>query len=277
MDISFRGKVVFITGAASGIGRECAQAFAESGASVVVADLSEDAGREVAESLPKTGTDIGHLFVKADVTSRQSVEEAVRAATDKYGKIDVLVNNAGIHYPLMLVDPKRPKGKYELDEERFDRMTSVNQKGAYLCAQAAARGMIERKSGVIINMASETGLEGSEGQSCYSGNKAALYAFTRSWAKELGKHGIRVVGVAPGILEPTALRNQAYEEALAYARGISVVKLRKGYEKVSVPMKRVGRLREVAELVLYLASDASRMVTGQLVVIDGGLGLQPPL
>lgn len=269
MDISFEGRVVFITGAASGIGRETARAFAESGASVVIADINEAEGSKMAESLSKKG-DAQHLFIRTDVTSLQSVEEAVKAAAGKYGRIDVLVNNAGIHYPLLLVDPKQPKGRYELDEERFDRMTSVNQKGAFLCAQAAAREMVKRKSGVIINMASETGLEGSEGQSCYAGTKAALYAFTRSWAKELGKYGIRVVGVAPGILEPTALRNQAYKEALAYTRNMSIEELRKKYESISVPLKRVGRLSEVAHLVLYLASDRAGYITGTTVNISGG-------
>jgi sorbitol-6-phosphate 2-dehydrogenase len=269
MDISFKGRIIFITGAASGIGRETARAFAESCASVVIADINEAEGKKIAESLSKKD-DAEHFFTKTDVTSRQSVEEAVKATIEKYGRIDVLVNNAGIHYPLLLVDPEQPKGKYELDEDRFDRMTAVNQKGAFLCAQAVAREMIKRKSGVIINMASEAGLEGSEGQSCYAGTKAALYAFTRSWAKELGKHGIRVVGVAPGILEPTALRNHAYEEALAHARGMSVEELKNSYENVSVPLKRVGRISEVADLVLYLASNKAGYITGTTVNISGG-------
>jgi sorbitol-6-phosphate 2-dehydrogenase len=270
MDISFKGKAVFITGAASGIGLACARAFAESGASVAIADVSEDAGKKAAESLPSKGEGQQHVFVKTDVTDQESVEQAVGTATDELGRIDVLVNNAGIHYPLMLVDPRQPKSRYELDVKRFDMMTAVNQKGAFLVAQAVARGMVRQKSGVIINMASEAGLEGSEGQSCYAGTKAALYAFTRSWAKELGRHGIRVVGVAPGILEPTGLRNDAYEEALAYGRGISVEELRKSYEQVSVPLKRVGRISEVADLVLFLASDKAGYITGTTVNISGG-------
>jgi len=267
MGMDFEGRAVFITGAASGIGRECAIAFAESGASVVIADL-DDAGKQVAGLLPKSkGAE--HIFVKTDVTSQESVEKVVIASVKQYGAIDVLVNNAGIDYPLLLVDPEKPKGRFELDEERFDRMTAVNQKGAFLCAQAVARGMVERRKGVIINMTSESGLEGSEGQSCYAGTKAALYALTRSWAKELGRHGIRVVGVAPGILEPTALRNKSYEDALAYVRGIPVEDIRKNY-KSSVSLKRMGRLREVADLVVFLASDKAGYITGTTVNVSGG-------
>ena len=265
MDVSFKGKTVIVTGAASGIGKAVAEGFAASGANVVVSDVS-DAGQQVAESLP--GGE--HIFVKTDVTSPESVENAVQTAIDKFGHVDVLVNNAGINMPMLLVDPKQPKGKYELDAARFDKMTAINQKGAFLCAQAAVRGMVERGSGVIVNMASESGMEGSEGQSCYAATKAALYALTRSWAKEVGKYGVRVVGVAPGILEATALRSEAYEEALAYGRGITVEELRKGYEKVSTPLRRVGKLSEVANTVVFLASDKASYITGTTVNISGG-------
>jgi len=149
-------------------------------------------------------------------------------------------------------------------------MVAINQKGAFLCAQAAAREMIKQKSGVIINMSSESGLEGSEGQSCYTATKAALYSFTRSWAKELGKYGIRVVAVAPGILEKTGLRTEAYEEALAYTRGITVEQLRIQYEKASVPLGRVGRLQEVADLVCFLASKRASYIHGVTYNITGG-------
>jgi sorbitol-6-phosphate 2-dehydrogenase len=268
MEISFSDKVVFITGAASGIGRACAHAFAKSGASVVVADFNEEAGIEAVRSLERPAQ-ADHLFVKTDVTSPESVERAVDEAVKKYGKIDVLLNNAGINLPLLLVDAKQPKSKYELDAARFDRMVAVNQKGAFLTAQAVARGMVERKSGVIINMASEAGSEGSEGQSCYAATKSALYALTRSWAKELGRFGVRVVGLSPGILEKTALRSEAYEEALAYCRHMTVEELR-SKDNSAIPLKRSGKLSEVADLVLYLASGRASYVNGTIVNISGG-------
>jgi len=133
-----------------------------------------------------------------------------------------------------------------------------------------AREMIKKKKGVILNVASESGLEGSEGQSVYAATKAALYSFTRSWAKELGKFNIRVVGIAPGILEPTALRTSEYERALAYTRGITVEELRVSYEKVSIPLRRVGKLEEVASVVLFLISEMASYITGTVINISGG-------
>jgi len=158
-----------------------------------------------------------------------------------------------------------------LTEEIWDKVVSINQKGVFLCAQAAARVMVNSGSGgVIINMASESGLEGSEGQSVYAATKAAVYNLTRSWAKELGKHNVRVVGVAPGILEPTALRSEEYERALAYTRGITVKELRQRYKKASIPLGRSGKLCEVANTVCFLASDRSGYIHGTVINVSGG-------
>lgn len=266
--LNLENKVAIVTGAAAGIGREIAAALAENGCRVVAADIA-DKGQEAADGLAGGGE--RHLFIRTDVTRPESVNEMVEKTVATCGTIDILVNNAGINMPRLLVDPKDPGGKYELGANEFDKMTAVNQKGPFLCAQAVAGEMIRKNvKGVIINMTSECGLEGSEGQSCYAATKGALYAITRSWAKELGKHGIRVVGVAPGVLEETELRTLDYEEALAYTRGITVKKLREGYKKVSVPMGRVGTLREVADLVCFLASDRAAYTTGTTYNISGG-------
>ncbi len=260
-------KVVIITGAASGVGREIAAAFAENGSKVIIADIKK--GQDIISQLP--GGSAEHLYVRTDVSKIASVSAMVKKAVSIYKRVDILVNNAGIDMPRLLVDPENPKGKYELHEEEFDSMISINQKGAYLCTQAVVREIIKRKrGGVIINITSECGLEGSEGQSCYAATKAALYAFTRSWAKELGKYDIRVVGAAAGILERTALRTLEYEKALAYARGKTIKELREGYEKVSIPAGRVGKLREVADLVCFLASDKASYITGTTYNISGG-------
>lgn len=146
----------------------------------------------------------------------------------------------------------------------------TNQKGVFLMSQAVARQMVKQRSGVIVNVSSESGLEGSEGQSCYAATKAALNSFTRSWSKELGKHGIRVVGVAPGILEKTGLRTPEYEEALAWTRNITVEQLREGYSKNSIPLGRSGRLTEVADFVCYLLSERASYMTGVTTNIAGG-------
>lgn len=265
--LNLEGKTAIVTGAAAGIGRSICTVFAEEGVNVVVADIDAEAGQVTADDLEELGGG-RHSFVQTDVTSIASVTAMVRQVIQDYGQIDILVNNAGINMPRLLVDPN---GREELTEALFDQIYVVNQKGAFLCAQAVARQMIaQSRGGVVINMASEAGLEGSEGQSAYSGTKGALYALTRCWAKELGKFNIRVVGAAPAVLEPTALRNPEYERALAYTRGITVEELNESYKKVSVPLGRVGQLEEVADLVCFLASDMASYITGTTVSISGG-------
>ncbi len=265
--LGLEDRVVIVTGGASGIGRACCESLGGNGAKLVIADLDRVVGEEAVASLRKsTGTEA--IFIRTDVSDRNQCEAMVDEAMERFGKVDVLVNNAGINVPRLLVDPA---GKEELTEEIWDKLTDINQKGAFLCAQAVSRRLLAAKrGGVLINMASESGMEGSEGQSAYAAGKAALYGLTRSWAKELGRHGIRVVGVAPGILEATGLRSEKYENSLAYARGIQVEALRAGYEKVSIPLGRVGRLTEVADLVTYLASDRASYIHGTVVNISGG-------
>ena len=212
-----------------------------------------------------------YLFVKVDVTSRQEVEAGVAAVVERFGTVDAVVNNAGINVPRLLVDPKDPHGQYELDDAIFEKITMINQKGVFLVSQAVGRLLVAKKQGVIINMASEAGLEGSEGQSAYAATKAAVYSYTRSWAKELGKHGVRVVGIAPGIMEATGLRTLAYEEALGYTRGKTVDDIRAGYASTSTtPLGRSGKLSEVADLVAYYISDRSSYITGITTNVAGG-------
>ena len=265
--LGLEGKVAIVTGGASGIGKAICRALAGEGACLAVADVDEEAAAATLGQLNQPqGPD--HLFVRTDVTSRESVEHLVAKTGDAFGRIDILVNNAGINIPRLLVDPA---GKEELTEQAWDAVVEVNQKGAFLCAQATARYMIRSKrGGVIINMASESGLEGSEGQSVYAATKGAIYSLTRSWAKELGKHGIRVAGVAPGILEATALRSPEYERALAYTRGKTVEQLRADYQNVSIPLGRAGTLQEVAHAVAFLASDRSGYIHGTVINISGG-------
>jgi len=261
--ISLKDEVVIVTGGCLGIGRSIALKLIEADATVIIADINEKAGKEMEENFK----DKNLLFVKMDVTRKSEVENMVKIVMDKFDKIDALVNNAGINIPRLLVDPN---GKEEITEEIFDKIVAVNQKGALFCAQEVAREMIKKRKGVILNVASESGLEGSEGQSVYAATKAAMYSFTRSWAKELGKYNIRVVGIAPGILEPTALRTPEYESALAYTRGITVEQLRASYEKVSIPLRRAGKLEEVADVVLFLISGMAGYITGTVINISGG-------
>ncbi len=265
--LGLEGKTAIVTGGASGIGKAVCHALAEQGAGVVVADVNTEIGTATVDEL-KAQHGGNHLFEAADVTDRASVEGLVAKTVATFGKIDILVNNAGINIPRLLVDPA---GEEELTEAIWDKTIAVNQKGVFLCTQAVARSMIEAAGGgVIVNMASESGLEGSEGQSAYAATKAAIYSLTRSWAKELGKHGIRVVGLAPGILEATALRTEEYERALAHTRGITAEQLREAYKKVSIPLGRAGTLEEVANVVAFLASDRAGYVHGTVINVSGG-------
>ncbi len=264
--LNIEGKVAMVTGGASGIGMAVAQELLDNGVDVIVCDLCPD----------KPEFDInensGHIEYKPiDITDYDSVKMVVDEVEDEFGSIDILVNNAGINIPRLLIDAQDPNGKYELDDRVFDKIMNVNVKGAFYCAQAVGRKMVNRGDGVIINMSSESGLEGSEGQSIYAASKNAINSLTRSWAKELGKKGVRVLGVAPGILEATGLRTIEYETALSYTRGITVDELRKGYSKTSTtPLGRSGKLREVADLVCYLASDRASYIAGVTYNVAGG-------
>ncbi len=264
--LNLEGKVAIVTGGACGIGRAVCEGLAEVRAKLVVADVNEQGAQNVATELKeKFGGD--YIAATTDVTNKASVDAMINTALDGFGSIDILVNNAGINIPRLLVDPA---GKEELTEEIWDKVVLVNQKGLFLCAQAAARVMINSKGGVIINMASESGLEGSEGQSVYAATKAAVYNLTRSWAKELGRHNVRVVGVAPGILEATALRSDEYERALAYTRGITVEELHRRYKEASIPLGRSGELSEVASTVCFLASERAGYIHGTVINVSGG-------
>ena len=260
--LGLNGKVVVVTGGANGIGYAVAEEFLKDGAKVAVCDIAADA------PCFDGATEQNFLYVRTDITSKAEVDRLFQKAVESFGTVDVLVNNAGITIPRLLVDEA---GEYELDETVWDKVMNVNLKGLFFCSQAAARIMKAKAGGVIVNMSSECGLEGSEGQSVYAASKGAVNALTRSWAKELGKFGIRVVGVAPGVLEATALRTHSYESALAYTRGITVEQLRAGYSKSNTtPLGRSGKLSEVAATTAFMASDKAGYVTGVTLNVAGG-------
>ncbi|BBN97751.1 SDR family oxidoreductase [Sporolactobacillus terrae] len=258
--LGLENKIIIVTGGASGIGKHIAQTLSDAGAQVIVGDLNAETGTRDAS---------GIYSVQLDVTKKDSVEHLTDHVVKTFGTIDGLVNNAGINLPRLLVDFKGKKPEYELDEKVFDLMVSVNQKGLFLMTQAAVRKFLKQGKGVVINIASEAGMEGSQGQSCYSATKAAVNGFTRSWAKELGSHHIRVVAVAPGINEKTDLTTAAYNEALAYTRNITVDQLGTDYAK-AIPLGRPGKLDDIGNLVTYLLSDRADYITGTTINITGG-------
>ena len=262
--IDLEGKTVVVTGGAMGIGEAIAADLKGCGANVAVFDVSE----------PKDYKEDEHtLFIKADIRSKTEMEAAVEQVVQKFGTIDGLVNNAGVTRPRILVDYYKQRPQYELSEEDFDFMVGVNQKGTFTVTQAVTRVMFEKKDGVIINMSSCAGLMGSRGHSCYSATKAAIHGFTMSWAKELGPFGIRVVGVAPDILDRTPANNDEKYRAQAYGRGWAVdTKPEKFFEnyKSSIPLGRPGHLYEVADLICYLVSSHASYITGVTIPVSGG-------
>lgn len=258
--LEIENKVFIVTGGSSGIGKAIVKELLEDGAKVVNADLNDDGRKED-----------NYLYVKTDVTKNDDAKNVVKKTMEHFGRLDGLVNNAGINIPRILVDPVDPDGKYVINEENYDKMFNVNVKSVFLMSSAVAKVLADQKHGAIVNMSSESGLEGSQGAGIYSGTKGAINGFTRAWAKELGQYNVRMIGVAPGVLEATGLRTLSYEEGLAYSRHETVEDLRAGYANTStIPLGRSGKLSEVANLVAFFLSDRAGYMTGQTVNVSGG-------
>lgn len=246
------GKVCLITGGAAGIGRATAVKFAGEGARVVVCDLDEAAGAEVASSLGEEAA-----FFKVNVVDRQAVQEWIGSVIGRYGRIDVLVNNAGITRDAQLVKFKDGELAGQMEEEEFDAVIGVNVKGVFNCTQAAAPVMIRQGSGVILNASSVVGLDGNFGQTNYVATKAAVVGMTKVWARELGRYGIRVNAVAPGFIA-TEMTNAMPEKVLDSMRS-------------HTPLRRMGRPEDVANAYAFLASDEASFISGALLRVDGGI------
>lgn len=258
MEISLKDKVVVITGGSSGIGKSIAGSMRECSAQTIVIDLTIPS-----EKMERV------TYYACDVSDGLEVRRTIQQIIEAFGTIDVLVNNAGINKPRLLVDIYGKDSNYVLTEEVYDQIVGVNQKGVFLCSQAAAEVMVKKRSGVIINISSESGMEGSLGQSCYAATKGAVNSFTLSWAKELGPSNIRVVGVAPGINEKTGMTSPELYEAFAYTRNVPIEQLDTGYEK-AIPLGRLGKLSEIGQLTAFLASDLASYITGTTINISGG-------
>lgn len=256
MDV--KDRVVIVTGGSSGFGKAICKALHSLGAQVVNADIAAPENEEEA------------VYFPCDITKKAEAEKLADAVWERFGRIDALVNNAGINRPRLLVDVKEHGSFYELSEAEYEAMMNVDVKSVVFLSQAVARKMIEQKKGVIVNMSSTCGARGSKGQSIYAAAKSAVNSLTKSFALELGGYGIRVVAVTPGIHESTALNSSdAYLDALAYTRGTTRDKIDSNYA-ASIPLGRVGALSEVADLVCYLISDRASYITGTVINVSGG-------
>ena len=243
-----RDRVAIVTGAGAGNGRGIALRFAEEGARIVAADLDLAAARGTADLVAERGGEA--VAVHADVSRRAQVASLVDAATERFGGVHILVNNAGVETLIPLLD---------LEEEEWDRVIDTNLKGAFLCAQIAARAMVAAKTpGAIVNIASINAKIALAGQAHYTSSKGGLIMLTKSMALDLAPHGIRVNAIGPGVIE-TRMTERSLADPERRAMLLS-----------KVPLGRVGQPRDVANAALFLASDEASYITGTTLYVDGG-------
>jgi 3-oxoacyl-[acyl-carrier protein] reductase len=247
-----KDKVCLITGGAAGIGMATALRFAEEGARVVICDVNREAGEELVKQL---GADAS--FSVVNCADRAEVQAWVDAAVEKFGRVDVLINNAGITRDALFVKVKDGELVKQMDEKAFDMVVDVNLKGVFNCAQAVSPYMIKQGGGVIVNASSVVGLYGNLGQTNYVATKAAVIGMTKVWARELGRYNIRVNAVAPGFVL-TEMVQKMPEEIL-------------NNMKAKTPLGRLGDPKEIANTYLWLASDESSYIHGATISVDGGI------
>ncbi|MEW9899693.1 3-oxoacyl-ACP reductase FabG [Chitinivorax sp. PXF-14] len=242
------GKISIITGAANGIGKATALKFSAEGATVVVCDLNLEAVAGVVEEIKAAGGKAEGFVV--NVTNRQQIADMVAAVKEKYGRIDSLVNNAGI-----VADARLQK----MTDEQFDRVIDINLKGVYNCARAVVDILVEQGSGVILNASSVVGLYGNFGQTNYAAAKFGVIGFTKTWAKELGPKGVRVNAVCPGFIATNILSSMP-EKVIAAME-----------EKVA--LRRLGKPEEIANVYAFLASDEASYINGTAIEVSGSISM----
>lgn len=245
--MSLKKKVALVTGGSGGIGRAMALELSKEGVDIAINYMgNRERALEVVRDLEKNG--VKAIAIKADVTKVEEVDRMFKTIEDSLGKVDILVNNAGITRDGLLIRMK---------EEDWEDVMDTNLKGVFLCTKRAARPMMKKRYGKIINISSVVGVSGNIGQGNYSASKAGIIGFTKSMAKELASRGIRVNAVAPGFIE-TEMTDVLKDEV-------------KVAMKEQIPLKEFGNTEDIANLVVFLASDKSDYITGQVINIDGGM------
>ena len=246
---SYEGQVAIVTGGASGIGKSVVTSLAQRGVNVAVADYQfENAEKVAAEISKSTGTKA--IAVKVDVSDLAQAQAMAETVLKEYEKIDILINNAGITRDDLII---------RMAEADWDAVINVNLKGGWNCSKAVVRGMMKKRYGRIVNVASVSGQVGQAGQTNYSASKAGLIGFTKALAREVATRGITVNAVAPGFI-PTPLTETLPQELLDYILGMT-------------PMGRMGTTEEIAAAVTFLASPEASYITGQVLGVDGGMAM----
>ena len=244
--MTLKDKVTVVTGGARGIGKEIALLFAKEGSDIAVCDVNADVLAAAQKEIEALGRNV--LTAAVDVTKPDQVDSFVQKTLDKFSKIDILVNNAGITRDGLLV---------RMSESDWDMVLNVNLKGAFNCTKAVSKIMMKQRGGRIVNMASIIGIMGNAGQANYAASKGGLIAFTKSVAKELASRNVRVNAIAPGFIQ-TDMTAKLSEEI-------------KSEMLKHIPLGKLGTAQDVANLALFLASDDSAYITGQVVQVDGGM------
>ncbi len=248
--IDLKGKTAIITGSARGIGKAIAEKLAQAGANVLINDISEEQARQTAEEISKKYS-VETIYYACDISKEEQAENLIQTCKEKWGKVDILVNNAGITRDTLLL---------RMTKEQWDQVINVNLTGTFLCTKAAFKIMMNQRSGVIINISSIAGENGNIGQANYSASKAGVIGFTKSVAIEGAARGVRCNAIAPGFIQTAmtdAIPDKIKEKMIA-----------------SIPLKRPGQPEDVANCVLFLCSDLSSYITGQIIDVNGG-GFRP--
>lgn len=246
--MDFQDKVTLVTGGASGIGKAIAVKFAALGSTIIIVDRKNESENEIRklqnEFKPMQGS---FLYVRKDVSNFKDAESVIEIIKNKYDRLDILINNAGINRDAVI---------WKMNEEQWDEVININLKGCFNYTRTAAAIFREQKSGKIVNISSINGMRGKFGQANYAASKAGMIGLTKSAAKELGKYGVNVNAVAPGFIDtdmtkdlPEEIVNQALEETV---------------------LRRIGKPEEIAEVVAFLCSDSAQYITGEIIRVDGG-------
>jgi 2-hydroxycyclohexanecarboxyl-CoA dehydrogenase len=259
VDLNLEGKSVIVTGGGSNIGRAICHRLGKEKARVVIAELDERQGNAVADEIRDLGAEA--LFIQVDVTNNKLVEEMVKSATDEFGQVDILVNNVGWTIDMLFMEETR---------EKWEKTVSINFWGMLNCTRAVLNQMVERKRGAIVSLGSDAGRMGEFRQAVYSGCKAAVISFTKALAKELGKHGIRLNVVCPGLTIPES--EDAIAETSLWAGGMLDIYTSEIQARAAkaYPLRKLGKASEIADAVCFLASDRAGHITGQTLSVSGG-------